>query len=839
MHGSAALQLLAAEMLGLAIMVLALFWLRRRFGLTPLYVSLGVFQPIQVLLSSSIYVDLWPGVPVSPGTLMFAASLLAVLLVYLREDAIEARKVIYGIIGANLIMTLVMFMASVQLKTPGTMNLLGLAPEIFSQGARVTAVGTLVFFVDVVLLILLYTAVQHYFPRRPFLRVFVTMAGVLAFDAVAFTTGAFFERADFPSLLFAAVLSKLLIASLFSAVLIFYLRFIEPSEIAGAAPNHPLRDFFYSFTYREKFELQAQKTDEVEARLEKAQQVARMGFLDWNLKTDIIYWSDEMVRLIGFEPGQNLQTLEYTATLVHPDDRAIAQESIQRAVSGTAAHSLDHRMLRADGTVMWVHAEGELIYDQAGDPSRFLGTLVDITERIERQNDLVHRANHDELTGLANRRATREALDASLTDSRSQALQVGVIVLNIDRLHHVNDTLGYGAGDQVLVQVGQRLRRLAAAIGCTVGRIAGDEFLLMTGSNEFVGSFETIAREARHVLAQPYMVDGQSVYLTCSAGVSWSPDAGSDAAQLLGQADLALNLAKQRGRNQVVLYSAERSADLADRIGVGAEMREALQRQEMQLHYQPLIDVVHGTIAGAEALMRWDSAKLGSIGPCRFIPIAEDTGMIIRLGDWALRSAITQISDWRAAGRRVVPLSVNVSAVQFQRPEFIEEIEDALRQAGVAPELLKIEITESVVMEDAQTAVMMLNRLKQFGVRISLDDFGTGHSSLGYLRQLPIDEIKIDQSFVRDVIDDSYAATLCRAIIAMSQQLHFTVVAEGVETEAQAHFLKEAGCHLLQGYLFSKAVPADKLGDLLVGDVRWSLDGRRATAVTQSTEQPN
>lgn len=940
MQFGSAVQLLALELVGLAGMVLGLFWLRRRVGLTPLYVSLGVFQPIQVLLSSSIYVEVWPGISVSPGTLMFAASLLSILLVYIREDATEARKVIYGILGANLTMTLVMFMAGVQVMTPGTLNFLKIPPEIFSQGARVTAVGTSVFLADVALLILLYTAVRHLLPRRPFLRVLVTMAGVLVFDALAFTTGVFLERVDFGALLLAAVLSKLVIASFFSLALIIYLRFIEPSEIAGAAPNHPLRDFFYSFTYREKFELQARRTDEVEARLVKAQQVARMGFLEWNLDTGVIFWSDEMLRLIGLERGRNQQTLESTVAQVHPEDRAAAKVSFENAVEGGDLPSLDHRMLRADGSVMWVHAEAELIRDAAGRPLSFLGTMVDITQRkrddeerrqvferitdafvamdnhgvctyvnskaaqifgrepaemvgkdiryefpagsserfelscrqamadqhpafleeyypaldrwfenriypsadgltiyflditdrIALQKDLLNRANLDELTGLSNRRAMRDSLDALLTGNGVDTPRIGVIDLNLDRLHHVNDTLGYGVGDQVLMHVAQRLQRFAAATGCAVGRIGGDEFLLTTAPDADGASFDALARQAAHVVAQPYAVDGQSVYLTCSAGVSWSPEAGVDAAQLLGQADLALNLAKQRGRNQVVLFSAERSADLADRIGLGAQMREALQRKEICMHYQPLVDAASGRVVGAEALMRWNSGKLGPIAPSRFIPVAEDTGMIVRLGDWALRSAIEQLACWQAEGNQIIPLSVNVSAVQFQRSEFVEEVEDALAKAGVAPALLKIEITESVVMEDARAAVAMLKQLKQLGVRISLDDFGTGYSSLGYLRQLPIDEIKIDRSFVSDVIDDSYSATLCRAIIAMSQQLQLTVVAEGVETAAQALFLGEAGCHVLQGFLFSRPLPAEELGRLLIADAAWTLQGQRVDA---------
>jgi PAS domain S-box-containing protein len=381
MAPTTAVQLLLAESLGLAVLVLALFWSRRRFGLTPLYVSLGVFQPVQVLLSSSVYVELWPGVEVSPGTVMFAASLLAILLVFIREDALEARKLIYGIVGANLVMTLVLSMAAVQLRAPGTQNFLDLPAAILNQGARVTAVGTVVFIFDVVLLISVYTWIRRWFPRAPFLRVFLTLAGVLCFDALAFTTGAFVERGNYAELLRSALLSKVVLGLGFAIALSLYLRLLEPSELPNAAPNHPLRDFFSAFGWGDKFEWQAERVDEIEARLAKAQQVARMGFLDWNLHTDLIYWSDEMVHLFGYPRGHNLQTLSKTVGLVHPDDRALAQASIEAAVEGRGVHSLDHRILRDDGTVMWVHAEGELMPARKGMPPRFLGTLVDITAR--------------------------------------------------------------------------------------------------------------------------------------------------------------------------------------------------------------------------------------------------------------------------------------------------------------------------------------------------------------------------------------------------------------------------------------------------------------------------
>ena len=511
------------------------------------------------------------------------------------------------------------------------------------------------------------------------------------------------------------------------------------------------------------------------------------------------------------------------------DDRD--QEEIAKLRSALAAKTECRALLRnyrKDGSLFWNELHISPVRDAHGEVTHFVGYQIDVTQRIERQLALEYSARHDELTGLANLRAINERLEQTLEDARSQARQVGVILLDLDRLHHVNDTLGHNAGDQVLVEVAQRLQRLADELGCTVGRMSGDEFVLITqATQESAPSFEAIAQRAMQTLALRYNAGTQPVYLTSSAGVSWYPDAGKHPAQLLAQADLALNRAKQRGRNQLALYSAKRAADIADRIELAAEMREALKHQEISLHYQPLVDAGLGTIVGAEALMRWNSAKLGAVSPDRFIPVAEDTGMIIVLGDWGLHAAIAQISAWKDAGLPVVPISVNVSAVQFQRPEFVEEVVDALLCATVPSRLLKLEITESVLMEDTQTAMAMLTRLKKQGVRISLDDFGTGYSSLAYLRQLPIDEIKIDQNFIKNVVDDNFAATLCRAIIVMSQQLRLPVVAEGVETEAQARFLQDAGCQLLQGSLFSSTVPANSLGALLGAHAVWGMDGHR------------
>jgi diguanylate cyclase (GGDEF)-like protein/PAS domain S-box-containing protein len=562
---------------------------------------------------------------------------------------------------------------------------------------------------------------------------------------------------------------------------------------------------------------------ESEALFHTLAKVAPVGIFRTNAAGGHVYSNQRWSEIAGI--SQQAATGRGWTEALHPDDRRRVAEAWYRSVASGLSFQSEYRFQRPDGSVAWVLEQAAPDLGDAGEVRGYVGTIIDITERVERQNELTYRANHDELTGIANRAAIREALEERLREVGARG-RVGVIALNVDRVHQINDTLGYAIGDAVLIEVAQRLCRLAAELGCNIGRIGGDEFVLITAAVSAHGSFEAVAQQCMHALAQPYGVDGQMLYLTCCAGVSWFPESGEDAAKLLSEADLALNLAKRRGRGQIAVFSPNRSAELAERIVIGSDMRGALSRHEMQLHYQPLIDAARGCIAGVEALMRWNSAKLGSVAPSQFVPIAEDTGFIVQLGDWALREAITQIGAWSGNGR-AVPISVNVSAGQFHRAEFIEELEHDLHESSIAPRLLKIEITESMLMGNEEATIDMLHRLKRLGVRISLDDFGTGYSSLSYLRKLPIDEIKIDRSFVSDITHDSYAATLCRAIIAMSQQLTLTVIAEGVETQAQAAFLRDAGCQLMQGFLFSGPVAADAMGKLLAEDAAWTLGGKR------------
>lgn len=567
---------------------------------------------------------------------------------------------------------------------------------------------------------------------------------------------------------------------------------------------------------------------ESEERLRLALSATSQGLYDFDIQIGQATINAEYAQMLGYRPGELHETYSAWAERLHPDDRArVVRECADYIAGRVKEYRAEYRMRTKSGDWKWILAVGSVVSHSAdGRPIRMLGTHSDITERKQRQLELEYRASFDELTDLPNRHAMRETLEAALKQAQSQERRIGAILLNVDRLHHVNDTLGHAVGDQVLIEAARRLRRYAQEHACIVGRLAGDEFLLVTEPEAVVDRFESLAQGALQVLAEDYPVAGGSIYLTCSAGVSWSPGAGCRAVQLIGQADLAMNRAKARGRNQTALYSEALAEQIADRVALSAHLHQALERGELALHYQPVVDVAQGCIASLEALLRWNNPSLGEVGPSRFVPAAEDTGLILPLGNWALRSALAQVQGWRQAGKAAVPVSVNVSLAQLRHPAFFDRVAIALEGAGMPPALLKLEITESVVMAEPQTTVPLLQRLKALGVRIALDDFGTGYSSLGHLRELPIDEIKIDRSFVKDVVGDAYAATLCGAIIAMGRSLGLAVVAEGVETQAQARFLQQAGCHLLQGYLFSRPLPAADLEALLGNGARWELDGR-------------
>ena len=433
---------------------------------------------------------------------------------------------------------------------------------------------------------------------------------------------------------------------------------------------------------------------------------------------------------------------------------------------------------------------------------------AEVAERRQAESKLNYLAYHDPLTGLANRRYFLERLEASLSDAVGKNERVAVLFIDLDQFKQVNDSLGHGIGDELLVSVAAALTEHVRLIDM-LARLGGDEFICVM---ESVRSDEEVAMLAQEVIAAfdaPFRIGGHDLFLTASVGISIFPNDGTSVGDLLRNADTAMYRAKALGRGHFHFYTPEMTRDAQERIKIEMLLRRALESGELSVHLQPQVDARGGRLVGAEALVRWNSPELGSVPPARFIPLAEDTGIIIALGTWVLREACRQVMQWRASGFELPQVSVNLSVKQLERPEFVDTLLDILDETGIEPSRLKLEITESVVMA-VDDAFSLLDRLRKIGISLALDDFGTGYSSLSYLKMLPVQQLKIDRSFVVGIGTNPEDEAIIRSVMALAQSLDFEVVAEGVETAEQAAFLSASGCHQLQGFLHGSAVaPAE------------------------------
>jgi diguanylate cyclase (GGDEF)-like protein len=431
-------------------------------------------------------------------------------------------------------------------------------------------------------------------------------------------------------------------------------------------------------------------------------------------------------------------------------------------------------------------------------------------ERKRYQVQLEHQANYDALTGLPNRNLLNDRLRQAVYAQRSPR-NLAVVFMDLDHFKFVNDSLGHSTGDKLLKAMGERLRA-ALREGDTVGRVGGDEFVLILNdqSNEEV-IFRAMQRIASKV-SEPITIDGKELYVSCSAGISMYPQDGPDVDTLLKNADAAMYRAKEHGRNNFQFYTAEMNERVNERLALENALRRALERQEFILHYQQKVDLKTGVIVGAEALVRWMHPEWGLVRPARFIPLAEETGFIVQLGEWVLREACRQTREWLDGGLKPGVVSVNLSARQFRQEGLVRMVSRILEETRLEPAQLEMELTESMVMHNVEAAIATLQGLKSLGVALSVDDFGTGYSSLSYLKDLPIDALKIDRSFVRDIGAGAEAedGVIAQAIISLAHSLHLKVVAEGVETDQQVRFLKRHGCDQLQGFFYGEpAAPAD------------------------------
>jgi len=561
-----------------------------------------------------------------------------------------------------------------------------------------------------------------------------------------------------------------------------------------------------------------------EARLINAQRIARLGNWDWDIEAGVD-WSDEVYTILGKRPGEVDTSLDGLLSLVHRDDRESIKQSFIAALNSGGSVAADCRIVFADGSEHILNIQTEVTRDPCGKATRMHGTIQDITDRKDAER-IRHLAYYDSLTELPNRAMFREQLNRSLVQAKRSRQHAAVMFLDIDHFKRINDTIGHSVGDLLLQGVAKRLtacvrgedavsRHALKESKNSIARLGGDEFTLVLTDMKEAQDAGRVAQRLLTALAQPFVLKDHEIFVSASIGIALYPFDGEDQETLLTNADAAMYHAKELGRNNFQFYDQSMNAAAAQRLLLENELRKALERNEFILHFQPQVDVATGQILGNEALVRWQHLEKGLIPPAEFIPVAEDSGLILQIGEWVLRAACLQNKAWQDAGLPPLSVAVNISSVQFKQKNLIHTVRQALAQSGLDPCWLELELTEGVLMQDTATTMEILAHLKQMGVRVSIDDFGTGYSSLSYLKRFAPDSLKIDRFFVRDMVTDPGDAAITRAIIAMAHSLKLRVVAEGVESLDQLKFLQAHECDAAQGYFFSEPVTPEMIAAML------------------------
>jgi diguanylate cyclase (GGDEF)-like protein/PAS domain S-box-containing protein len=529
----------------------------------------------------------------------------------------------------------------------------------------------------------------------------------------------------------------------------------------------------------------------------------------------VIYVNPAFRRITGYEPqealGRNPQFL-LGEDLDQTDYTEISAALLQQREASAVL-----RNYRKDGNLFWNDLSISPVQDDAGRVGHFVWVINDVTEREQHEELLEYQANHDALTGLPNRNLLADRITQSLANAQRYDQRVAVLFIDLDNFKFVNDSLGHALGDRMLIIQADRLRKCIRS-GDTVSRYGGDEFVVVVSNLEKVEDAASVAQHIQEQVSRPFAIDGHEFGITCSIGISLYPRDGLDVDSLLKNADAAMFRAKERNRNSFQFYTSEMNDRVVERMVIERHLRHAIELGELEMHYQPQIDLADGRIVGVEALLRWNSAALGKVAPSRFIPLAEESGLIVPIGEWILKTCCEQNKAWQNAGITPMTISVNLSARQLQKRDLVDTIAAILQESGLNPHFLELEIVESMVMQDVESSVSILKELKRLGVQLAMDDFGTGYSSLSYLKRFPFDRLKIDLSFVRDIIIDPESAAIARSIISMAHNLNLRAIAEGVETEDQLEYLRLHGCDEIQGYYVSRPVSAREMEIMLRKD---------------------
>jgi diguanylate cyclase (GGDEF)-like protein len=581
--------------------------------------------------------------------------------------------------------------------------------------------------------------------------------------------------------------------------------------------------------HRVRFLLRAEAAREELERsgknLETAQRLAGLGSWEWDSANRMLHCSAGIAQVFGFPPEQVLRPRDLL-TRVHPADLPKLLETLREPFTRSGPAQVECRIVGPDSAERHLIAQVELRPEEGTHSALMVGTVQDVTERVETDRQIRQLAYFDALTGLPNRLSFGEQMRQVLAGAQRRQRPLAVMFLDLDNFKRINDTLGHGAGDEVLACVGQRLRDVGRAedpvaretidVGnCSLARQGGDEFLLAFSELNSPEDAGRIALRILEAFSEPIQVNETEVFVSASLGISLFPEDGNDLETLLKHADVALYQAKEQGRNNFQFYRAAMNQTTLERFRLEGRVRRALQHEEFSVAYQPLVDGRTGAVIGAEALARWPTSGDPPVGPAQFIPLLEQMGLIRPLSEWVMYQAACAMAGWRAERVGVLRLALNISAQQFGQPDLAASIERIVRSAGVGPEEVELELTESILLAHAGSALDILRELKARGFRLAIDDFGTGYSSFGYLKNFPVDTLKIDRSFISDVTTDPGDAAIVEAMVGLARSLGIEPLAEGVETLEQKEFLERIGCNMMQGYYFSRPVGSAEFATLL------------------------
>jgi diguanylate cyclase (GGDEF)-like protein len=500
--------------------------------------------------------------------------------------------------------------------------------------------------------------------------------------------------------------------------------------------------------------------------------------------------------------------------MIHEEDRQAVMEQADAVLSRKSAYPLEHRIIHKDGRMRWIKNTPVPRIDQQGHLIAYDGLVSDITDRKQAEQKLRHIAYYDALTNLPNRELFSDRLHQAIIQARRHKRMFAVMILDVDRFKGINDTLGHKIGDSLLQYVSERLVN-SIREGDTVARLGGDEFIILFPDIAQARDASFVAQKIHNALLKGFLLDSQELFITASIGISLYPSDGTDVDTLIKNADVAMYQAKAQGRNNYQFYTPTMNTEALSKLMLENNLRKALERKEFILHYQPLVELSTGRITGAEALVRWKHPRLGLLSPLEFIPMAEETGLIVPIGEWILENVCMQGKTWNEMGLSPFRMTVNLSMRQFAHNAVMKTVLNALEKSDLDPGHLELELTESVVMQNAEQTIVTLHELKSAGIQISLDDFGTGFSSLSYLQNLPLSRLKLDRSFVSGLAKETKNESISKAIIEIAHSLSLKVIAEGVETFEQLELLRSWHCDEVQGFLFSRPIPVEEITRLM------------------------